>query len=221
MLKRVHPALDRLASLPQQVQQTLFLLVVVAWVLLPHMVQAPLSVAAPTVALLVWRGSIALQGHALPSRWTLVVLLALAVGSTLWAHQSGFSRDAGVTLIALLLALKTLEMQARRDAFVVFFLGFFAVLTQFFSSQSIATAAYMLVAIFGLLTALVSAQMPGSAAPLRVAAGTALRLAATGTPIMVFLFVFFPRVAPLWGVDTGEPRARSGLSATMSVGSRA
>ena len=221
MLKRVHPALDRLASLPQQVQQTLFLLVVVAWVLLPHMVQSPLSVAAATVALLVWRGSIALQGHALPSRWTLVVLLALAVGSTLWAHQSGFSRDAGVTLIALLLALKTLEMQARRDAFVVFFLGFFAVLTQFFSSQSIATAAYMLVAIFGLLTALVSAQMPGSAAPLRVAAGTALRLAATGTPIMVFLFVFFPRVAPLWGVDTGEPRARSGLSATMSVGSMA
>ena len=221
MLKRVHPALDRLASLPQQVQQTLFLLVVVAWVLLPHMVQAPLSVAAPTMALLVWRGSIALQGHALPSRWTLVVLLALAVGSTLWAHQSGFSRDAGVTLIALLLALKTLEMQARRDAVVVFFVGFFAVLTQFFSSQSIATAAYMLVAILGLLTALISTQMPGSAAPLRVAAGTALRLAATGTPIMVFLFVFFPRVAPLWGVDTGEPRARSGLSATMSVGSMA
>ena len=34
-------------------------------------------------------------------------------------------RDAGVTLIVVLLALKTLELRARRDAFVVFFLGFF------------------------------------------------------------------------------------------------
>jgi len=221
VLSRSDPGLNRLLRLPQQVQQTLFLLAVVAWVLLPHMVQAPLWVAALGVSLLLWRATIAIKGQALPTRVTLVAILALIVGSTLWSHQSGFSRDAGVTLVTLLLALKTLEMRAQRDAFVVFFLGFFAVMTQFFSSQSMATAVYMLVAVFGLLTALVSAHMPGTAAPLRLAAGTSLRLAAIGTPMMVFLFVFFPRVAPLWGLNADGPGARSGLSATMSVGSMA
>ena len=39
------------------------------------------------------------------------------------------------------MALKTLELRARRDALVVFFLGFFLVLTHFLYSQSLATAA--------------------------------------------------------------------------------
>jgi len=207
--------------LPQQAQQSLFLLAVLAWILVPQMLLAPPWVSAFAAVLLLWRSKLALRSQALPSRWTLSLLLALAITGTLWTYQNGFSRDAGVTLVVLLLALKTMEMRAQRDAFVVFFLGFFAVLTQFFSSQSLATAAYMLVAILGLLTALISAHMPGSTAPLRVAALTSLRLAVVGTPVMVLLFVFFPRVAPLWGVDNVAPRGRSGLAASMSVGSMA
>jgi hypothetical protein len=73
-------------------------------------------------------------------------LLVLTIGATLWTHRTLLGRDAGVTLIAVLLALKTLELRARRDAFVVFFLGFFTMLTNFFFSQSLLTAAAMLVA---------------------------------------------------------------------------
>ena len=40
-------------------------------------------------------------------------------------------------LLVILLALKTLELRARRDAFVIFFLGFFTMLTNFFYSQSL------------------------------------------------------------------------------------
>ena len=69
-------------------------------------------------------------------------------------------RDAGVTFIVVLLALKTLEMRARRDAFVIFFLGFFTLLSNFFFSQSLLTAASMLLALLGLLTALVNSHMP-------------------------------------------------------------
>ena len=53
------------------------------------------------------------------------------------------------------MALKTLELRARRDAFVVFFLGFFLVLTHFLYSQSLPVAVAMLVSVWGLLTALV------------------------------------------------------------------
>ena len=58
------------------------------------------------------------------------------------------------------MALKTLELRARRDAFVVFFLGFFLILTHFLYSQTLPVAVAMLVSVWGLMTALVLAHMP-------------------------------------------------------------
>ena len=63
-------------------------------------------------------------------------------------------------MLVVLMVLKTLELRARRDALVVFFLGFFLVLTHFLYSQSMPVAAAMLVSVWGLLTALVLAHMP-------------------------------------------------------------
>ena len=56
----------------------------------------------------------------------LVLLLGLTVTATYATHRTLLGRDAGVTLLAVLLTLKTLELRARRDAFVIFFLGFFS-----------------------------------------------------------------------------------------------
>jgi protein-glutamine gamma-glutamyltransferase len=118
----------------------------------------------------------------------------------------------------VLLALKTLELRARRDAFVVFFLSFFLLLTNFFYSQSLLTAAAMLVALLGLLTALVNAHMPVGKPPLWQAGRLAGSMALLGAPIMVLLFVLFPRVAPLWGLPSDAMTGRSGLSTSMTVG---
>lgn len=208
-------------ALPREARETLFVLLVVAWVLMPQIAQLQVWCGGLATLLLSWRGYLAFSGRALPGRWWLVGVLAMTVAATLLTYRTLAGQEAGVSLVVVLLALKTLEMRARRDAFVVFFLGFFVVLTQFLHSQSLATAAYMLVAMLGLLTALVHAHLPGSGAPIRVAALTACRMAALGTPLMALLFILFPRVAPLWGVDDGPARARSGLSATVSVGSMA
>src|SRR5438034_11017785 len=83
-----------------------------------------------------------------------------AVGLTIWTFRSLLGKEPGVTMAVTLMALKTLELRARRDAFVVFFLGFFIVLTHFLYSQSLPVAAAMLVSVWGLLTALVLAHMP-------------------------------------------------------------
>ena len=149
-----------------------------------------------TTIVLVWRGTLAVQSKPLPSRWWLVALLAVALAATFATYRTVLGREAGVTLVVVLLALKTLELRARRDAFVIFFLGFFAMLTNFFSSQSLLTAVAMLVALLGLLTALVNAHMPVGRPPLAQAARTAGWMALLGAPIMLALFMLFPRMAP-------------------------
>ncbi|KQP35915.1 transglutaminase [Pseudorhodoferax sp. Leaf274] len=212
----------RLAGeLPRDGRDTLFLLAVIGWILLPQVARLPLWCSLLAGAVLLWRGWIALGARPLPSRWWLAALLALTLGLTLMSHRTLLGRDAGVTLLVSLLALKTLELRARRDAFVVFFLGFFTMLTNFFFSQSLVTAAAMLVGLLGLLTALVNAHMPVGRPPLAESARHALRMATVGAPIMLVLFLLFPRLAPLWGIPSDAMSGRSGLSSTMEVGNLA
>jgi len=217
MLKRLH-LLTHPQQWPRDTRDTLFLLAVIALVLLPQAGQVPLWCSGLSVAVLLWRATLALRQQALPSRAWLVGLLLMAMALTWWSHQSLLGQSAGVTLIVVLLALKTLELRARRDAFVVFFLGFFVLLTHFFHSQSLLTALGMLLALFGLLTALVLAHMPVGQPPLREAARTAGVMVLLGTPIMVLLFLLFPRLSPLWNSPADPQQGRSGLSGSMQVG---
>ena len=210
---------SRLQNLPRDSRDTLFLLLVIAWVLLPQTPYLPLWCSSLAGAVLVWRGQLALQSRPLPGRWWLLALLAVTVAATLFTHKTLLGREAGVTLLVVLLTLKTLELRARRDAFVVFFLGFFCMLSNFFQSQSLLTAASMLVGLLGLLTVLVNAHMPMGKPPLLQAARTAAWMTLLGAPVMVVLFLLFPRLAPLWGMPSDATTARSGLSEKMQIGS--
>jgi protein-glutamine gamma-glutamyltransferase len=210
--------LSKAQHLPREARDTLFLLFVIAWVIAPQTPQLPLWCSALAAVVLVWRGLLAWQAKPLPGKWWLGGLLVLAVAATLFTHRTILGRDAGVTLIVVLLALKTLELRAKRDAFVVFFLGFFTMLTNFFFSQSLLTAAAMLVALLGLLTALVNAHMTVGKPPIVQAGKIAGKMVLLGAPIMAVLFMLFPRLAPLWGTPTDAMTGRSGLSQTMQVG---
>ena len=211
-------AVARLGNLPRDSRDTLFLLAVIAWVLMPQTPYLPLWCSLLAAGVLVWRGVLAVQAKALPGRWWLLGLLAITVGATLFSHKTLLGRDAGVTLLVVLLTLKTLELRARRDAFVVFFLGFFCMLSNFFHSQSLLTAAAMLIGLLGLLTVLVNSHMPTGKPPLAQAFKTASWMALLGAPIMLVLFLLFPRLAPLWGLPSDAVAGKSGLSEKMQVG---
>ena len=210
--------LKKLNNLPRDSRDTLFLLAVIAWVILPQVSNLPLWCSGLVAGVLLWRGWLAFHSKPLPSRWWLLALLVVTVAATLFTHRTILGRDAGVTMIVVLLALKTLELRARRDAFVIFFLSFFTMLTNFFFSQSLLTAAAMLIALLGLLTALVNTHMPVGKPPLLLAAKTAGWMALLGAPVMAILFVLFPRMAPLWGVPGDAMSGRSGLSNSMQIG---
>jgi transglutaminase-like putative cysteine protease len=197
-------------------RDALFMLALIAWTIAPHLGHLPLWVGALALGVLGWRTVLALRQAPLPGRTTVLALLALAAALTFWGERTLVGKEAGVTLLVVLMALKTLELRARRDALVVFFLGFFLVLTNFLYSQSLAIAFSMGVSVWGWLTALTLAHIPAGRPSVWQAAKLAGRAALVGTPVMVALFLLFPRVGPLWALpsDTG----RSGLSDHLSLG---
>ncbi len=207
-------------QLPRDARDTLFLLVVIAWTLLPHVANLPVWCALMAAAVLLWRARVALANQALPGRWSVVAVLGIATALTLWTERTLLGKEAGVTMLVVLMALKTMELRARRDALIIFFLGFFLVLTHFLYSQSLLVALSMLVSVWGLLTALVLAHMPVGRPPLARAASLAARTALLGAPVMIVLFVLFPRVGPLWGIPQ-DGIGRTGLSGSMRLGGMA
>lgn len=203
--------------LPRDARDTLFMLFVIGWTVLPHVAHLPAWCSLLTLVVLLWRAKLALANATLPSRWFVAGVLIVAIALTLWSFQTLLGKEPGVTMVVVLMALKTLELRAKRDAFVVFFLGFFIVLTHFLYSQSLLVAGAMLVSVWGLLTALVLVHMPVGQPSLKQASLLSLRTALFGAPIMALLFVLFPRIGPLWGVPN-DGLAKTGLSSTMRMG---
>jgi len=208
---------SRLAHLPRETRDTLFLLATIAATVLPHAGHLPIWCTALTGLMLLWRGQLAWRGAALPGRWSLSLMLVLVAGLTWLSHRTLLGREAGITMLVMLMAMKTLELRARRDAFVVFFLGFFLVLTQYLYSQSLLTGLWTLVSVWALMSALVLAQMPVGQPSLKHAARLAARSTLTGLPVMVLLFALFPRIGPLWGVPA-DAVGRTGLSNELQFG---
>lgn len=204
-------------ALPRDARDTLLLLVVIAWTLLPHAWHLPWWCIVLTTVTLIWRATLALDSRRLPSTSVRMAFLALAVGLTWITYGTVIGKDPGVTLLVMLVVIKTLELRAKRDALIIFFLGFFLIVTNFFYSQSLPVALAMLLSVWGLLTALVLASMPGGRPSVREAGATAARVAAWSLPVMAVLFVAFPRIGPLWGGNQSTS-ASTGLSNTLRMG---
>jgi transglutaminase-like putative cysteine protease len=113
-----------------------------------------------------------------------------------------------------------MEMKNLRDAVLVLFLGYFLVITNFLYSQTIIAALYMLLVVLILTAVWIVCNRPSDDYPLKVKLRFAGTLLIQAVPLMVALFLFFPRVqGPLWGLPQDAYAGITGLSDTMSPGS--
>ncbi|MBL8378541.1 MAG: DUF3488 domain-containing transglutaminase family protein [Burkholderiales bacterium] len=155
----------------------------------------------------------------LPSRWLLFTLMLLALAATIYTHRTLFGRDAGVTFVTVMLSLKLLETRTRRDIVIAIFLSYFLILTNFFYSQSIATAGLMLIALVLITSALIAAHRDATSLDYLRQTRLAATIIAQAFPMMLLLFLLFPRVqGPLWGLPADARAGVSGLSDSMSPG---
>jgi transglutaminase-like putative cysteine protease len=183
----------------------------------PHVAHLPLWVSALSTALLAWRAYLSASGNALPGRWLLLLITVACVGGITLSFHTLFGREVGVTLVILLGSLKLLELREVRDATVLIFLCCFVIITNFFYSQSIPTALYMLFTLLIIMATWVHLQTGTLELKPRLRIAATLLLQAI--PLTLLIFVLFPRVqGPLWGMPQ-DAYGSSGLSDTMAPGS--
>ncbi len=209
-----------LSRKPLSLRDTLWLAAGLALVAAPHAERLPWWITALAIMLGVWRVYLGRTRLPLPRKWILLAIVATASAGVYFNYRTLFGRDAGVALLVVMLALKLLETRAQRDGMLLIFMGYFLVVTNFLYSQTIATALYMLMCAWVITAAMVglnfTATYPGYRAQLRTA-GVMLAQAA---PLMLVLFVLFPRVqGPLWGLPHDAHAGITGLSDTMAPGS--
>lgn len=213
---RSAPALQPLSS-----GRVYALIASLALVLAPHALRVPLWVSVIVVVTMALRAALARRG-ARAVHGAVLGVLALGAAAGIWlSYGALLTRDAAVALLILMLCLKLMELRSSRDALVVVFLSFFAVITNFLFSQTIPMGAYLLACLWASTAALLAIQTRTALqlVPLLRQSGLMLLQA---VPVMLVLFLLFPRVhGPLWALPLANPGGVSGLSETMSPGDMA
>ena len=152
-----------------------------------------------------------------PRRWVKAALVIASVGGVIVSGVGAFSLETASSLLILAFALKLVEMKSRRDAFLVIFLSYFIIATQFLFDQTILIAFYELAAIVVVTAALVGLNQLQSIVRPIVTLKIAATLVFQALPFTIVLFLFFPRIAPLWTVPLPSG-ATSGISDRVTPG---
>jgi len=207
---------------PLQVFSVYSLLFAVLLAAAPHALHLPKWVLLLATSLWLWRVYLLHSDLRLPNRWLLSLFTIAGSVGIFFHYRSLFGRDAGVTMLVLMLALKLLEMNGRRDAIMVIFLSYLLLITHFLYSQTVATATYMLTVVWLITMTMVGFQQRAPQQAWKAAVRTSGLLLTQAVPLMLVMFLFFPRVqGPLWGLPQDASAGSTGLSDTMSPGSLA
>jgi transglutaminase-like putative cysteine protease len=137
-------------------------------------------------------------------------------------YGSLFGRDASVALFAVMISLKLLETRTARDYIVMIILGYFLTINTLLFSQAIWVSLAILVPITGLTACLIAVSQSQSHPephPWGFHARLAGKLLLQSVPIMLVLFVLFPRIpGPIWGIPHDAYKGMTGLSDSMEFG---
>lgn len=196
----------------------MWLLIAQTLVIIPHLLHVPLWLIGVWLGCAAWRVQVFRMRWPFPNAWVKAALM-IGSGFAVYLSRGGLvGLDAAVALLITAFILKLLEVRTRRDALVLIFLGFFTVVTSYLFADSLLAALYSLLPVLALLAALVGLQQSGFAreplAPLKLAS----KLLAQAIPLMLLLFVLFPRLEPLWSLPQPKDKGTTGLSSSMTPG---
>jgi len=196
----------------------LLLLGAVGLAVLPHIQHVSTFAFGFFTALWGWRLFGIWQPAWLPGRLLVFLLLLSGIALLFVERQGILGRDAGSSLLIIALGLKLMEMKRERDFYLVVYMTFVVVATQFLFEQNILLGAYNGLVCCLLLALLIA--INGLHHKIPQALKLAVVISLQAAPLAAALFILFPRLdAPKWLTVGSETKNRSGLSEAMEPGS--
>lgn len=188
-------------------------------VFLPHFSNMPIWLCLIYFACLAWRVGIFQGRWSYPNAWLKLFLILAAFFSVFASFQTISGAKGGVALLLMAFAYKTLEMKEQRDAYLVIMLAYFVVACAFLYQRSFFSAAYLLFCTMIISSALISMNhLPKKYLDIQ-GLWLSTKMLLQAMPLMVFLFIFFPQLPPLFQINLGGSETKTGLSDSMTPGS--
>jgi transglutaminase-like putative cysteine protease len=205
-------------NLPIPRSSLIWLLVAQALVMVPYLPHLPIWMIGLWLGCSLWRVQIVRMRAEYPGTLVKCTLLLATAAGVFFSRGSLIGLDAGAALLMAAFILKLLEMRTRRDALVLIFLGFFCVVVGYLFEDSLLWAVFTLLTVSTLLAALIGLQPAALASKPVSTLKMALKLLLQAVPLMVLLFLFFPRLEPLWSLPQPSNKGITGLSDSMAPG---
>ena len=188
-------------------------------VAMPFYWRIPVPVIISVVIFTLWVSLIALGQTRQPGRFIRIMLLVITLAIMVVSYGTLLGRDAGTGFLILLSFLKLFEMNSKRDLYIVVYLNYFIIASNFFHTQSPWVAVYVFAVVIYLTSLLIHFSDLLTTISWQQRLRIAARMIVQATPLMLILFLLFPRIpGPLWGLPKDATTAVTGLSNDMSPG---
>lgn len=202
-------------------QHLKWLLISLAVVLATHIPNLPIWVIIASIGFGAWRFLLDKQQWPMPKIWVLLpITLCICIG-IVFTYKGFFGRDASLSLLVVMCALKLLETKNLRDYMLVIMLAFFLVGNLFLFNQTIATFGLSILPLIMLTATLINISLKDTvqSKDIKFTAKLAGQLLLQAVPVMLILFVLFPRIpGPLWGLPQDANSGMSGLGDSLDFG---
>ena len=152
----------------------------------------------------------------------LFVIIALVI--IYLSSRTFLGVEAGTAVLSTFLFAKALETRTQRDFIILFNFALFVSASLFLHSQAFWMALLVLCCLISCLVGLYRVQTAHfvTAQPIFQSLKTdslhILKFLGLALPFFVLLFIFFPRLPPLWQLSIPNNQATTGLSDSMSPG---
>jgi len=186
---------------------------------LPHWSELSIWIPLLLCCCVAWRLAATLIDWPLPNRATRLVFAFFVFCGVLMQYKTINGVTAGNALLMVMVALKFLESRTQRDQLVLMIIAYFLVFSSLLYQRGFLIGAYLLIFVWITTVGLLQLGRRGPLLPIWPTVTLAGRLLLQAVPIMLALFLLFPRLpGPLWAIPGSTSSGATGLSDTMSPG---
>lgn len=201
----------------------IWLLVAISGVYFPLQQHLPIWTSVVFMVVISWRWLMHLGRLPMLNVMGKVIVVCVAIAAVVISAKGKFHLESATAFILVACLLKVLEIKNQRDGYILIFISFFLLAVNFLYDQGILTTLYSIFVVWLLLSALVGLhQLTSEDTSLKKSASNAGKISAQvlllSLPLMLVLFVLFPRFGPLWALSLESGKAKTGLSEQMSPG---